>query len=214
MAAAPTVFIVDDQPAIRCSLAELLTSVGLAVKTYATAQEFLADYQPDSPGCLVLDVRLPGLGGLDLQGQLLARGIRLPIIFVTGYGDVPMAVRAMKAGALEFLEKPINGQVFLDTVHRALQEDASHRRNHAQQARVTALLQRLTPREREVLDLLVQGLPSKKVAAELDISTKTLDLHRAHILQKMEVQTVPQLILLLQPAVESPDVNPSDRLFP
>src|SRR5438128_1974940 len=147
----PTVFVVDDDPAVRDSLALLLRSVGLPCRAYPTAREFLAAYEPSQPGCLLLDVRMPGMGGLELQGLLAGQGITLPVVLITGHADVPMAVRAMKGGAVDFLEKPFNDQVLLDCVHRGLERDAEARRRQAERAGVAQRLGLLTPREREVM---------------------------------------------------------------
>jgi FixJ family two-component response regulator len=202
-----TVFVVDDDQAVRQSLDLLIKSVGLPVCTFASAQEFLDRFDPAQPGCLVLDVRMPGMSGLELQRQLKERGIDIPVIIVTGHGDVPIAVRAMKDGALEFLEKPFSKQMLLEHIRDALQRDAVQRRARAKQVDISERLAALTEREREVMELVIAGKPSKLVAMELGISKKTVDVHRARVMQKLGVRSLPELVELalaarsrLQPA--------------
>jgi FixJ family two-component response regulator len=190
----PIVFIVDDDPSLRHALTNLLRSVGLQVETFGSAREFLAGQRSDTPGCVVLDVRLPGLSGLDLQRELAAAQIDLPIIFITGYGDIPMTVRAMKAGAAEFLTKPFRDQELLDAIQQALEHSraAWHRR-----AELTALRQgydRLTPREREVMRLVVSGLLNKQIAAELGTSEIMIKVHRGQVMRKMQAASVADLV--------------------
>jgi RNA polymerase sigma factor (sigma-70 family) len=194
MSSTPTVFVVDDDPAVRDSLRLLLQSAHLPVATFASAQEFLAGYDRAAPGCLVLDVRMPGQSGLELQEELAARGLSLPVIIITGHGDVPMAVRAMKLGAVDFIEKPYNAQVLLERVRHALQEDARRRQEEAERTARTARLNLLTPREREVLRLLAAGKATKGIAALLGISRRTVEVHRAKIMQKMQVESIAALI--------------------
>ena len=190
----PVVFVVDDDASLRHALTNLLRSVGLRVETFGSAREFLAGPRPDAPGCLVLDVRLPGLSGLDLQHELAAAQIDLPIIFMTGYGDIPMTVRAMKAGAVEFLTKPFRDQDLLDAIQQALERDrvAWHRR-----VALAALRQRynrLTPREREVMRLVVAGLLNKQIAAELGTSEIMVKVHRGQVMRKMQAASVAELV--------------------
>lgn len=202
MAEQQTVHVVDDDPAIRSSLKWLIESVNLTVRTYGSAQEFLDAYQPDEPGCLVLDVRMPGLSGLDLQEMLKERGIQIPVIILTGYGDVPMAVRAMKNGAVDFLEKPVSDQVLLDHIQQALAQDVENHRRQAEQEEVRERFARLTPREKEVMDLVVEGLSSREIAETLGVSFKTIEAHRSKIMKKTEAKSVSHLIrmtMLLRP---------------
>ena len=189
-----TVFVVDDDRAVRDGLRQLLQAVGLRVQTYASAPDFLAAYQPDTPGCLVLDIRMPGMGGLDLQAQLVQEGVQLPIIFLTGHGDVPAAVRALKAGAMDFLQKPVNSQSLLDLVQQAIRRDAETRTTSAEQAEITGRLQTLTAREREVLDMMVAGKASKVIAFELVISERTVEFHRGKIMKKMGTRSLAELV--------------------
>jgi FixJ family two-component response regulator len=190
----PTVFVVDDDAAVRKSLSLLVQSVHLAVKTFESAQEFLDAYENDQPGCLVLDLRMPGLSGLELQQRLAARGIRLPVIFISAHGDLPSAVGAMRAGAVDFIEKPFRGQVLLDRIHQALDRDARYRAELAQRAETEALLGALTRPERAVLDLMVAGKPYKVIARELGISYKAVEGRRARIMRKMKADSLPQLM--------------------
>lgn len=192
-----TVFIVDDDEAVRDGLAALTSTVKLPTRTFANAQEFLDAYNPAQPGCLLLDVRLPGMSGLRLQDELIARGVTLPIIFISGHGDLPMAVEAMKKGAYDFLEKPVGDQALLDRINAALAEDLRRRES---QVEVTALKQKLdllTPREMEVLELLRTGKPTSVIAKTLGISQKTVQVHRTRILEKMQVDTVAALVTSL-----------------
>jgi FixJ family two-component response regulator len=190
----PTVFVVDDDPAIRESLRWLIESVGLNVKIFATAQEFLEGYDPSSAGCLVLDIRMPGMSGLDLQNELAARKANIPILIITGHAEVPVAVRAMKAGALDFIEKPFSDQLLLDRIRRAIEKDAEFRRVNSQRAEVAARLAGLTPREREVMDLVIAGKANKVIASELGLSPKTVEVHRAHVMKKMRVDSLADLV--------------------
>ncbi|WP_440996662.1 response regulator transcription factor [Arhodomonas sp. SL1] len=190
----PTVFVVDDDPDVRDSLALLLSAVGRPVETWASADEFLAECDPERPGCLILDVRLPGMNGLTAHGELARRGFHLPVIFISGHGDIPMAVRAVRNGALDFLEKPFSEQSVLDCVDRALAIDAERRSELARTRELDDRLRLLTPREREVMDKLVEGKVNKIVARELNCSTRTVEIHRARVLHKMEVDNVSQLV--------------------
>jgi FixJ family two-component response regulator len=187
------VYVVDDEPSIRNSTKDLAESVGLGVQTFATAQDFLGSERPDVPGCLVLDVRLPGLSGLDLQRELARMNNPVPIIFITGHGDIPMTVKAMKAGAVDFLVKPFRHQDLLDAIAHALERDRNDRRQRSQRAELRRRHQSLTPREREVMAFLVKGLLNKQVAAELAMTEPTVKFHRAHVMQKMEAESMAEL---------------------
>jgi two-component system, LuxR family, response regulator FixJ len=188
------VFVVDDDDAVRSSLKLLLKSAGFTAATHASAAAFLAAYDPDQPGCLVLDVRMPGLNGLELQQELGRRGAVIPVIFITGHGDVPMAVEAMQHGALDFLQKPFRDQDLIDRVRDALAHDRERRARMAGRKVVEARLASLTPREQQVLALLAQGRSNKQMAAALGVSQRTIEIHRAHLMQKMQVRSVAQLV--------------------
>jgi FixJ family two-component response regulator len=190
----PTVFVIDDDAAIRKSLSLLVQSVQLPVRTLESAQEFLDAYDPNQPGCLVLDLRMPGLSGLELQQRLTARGAHLPIIFVSAHGDLSSAVSAMRAGAIDFLEKPFRGQVLLDRIHQALQADAQARAAAAAHADTNARLATLTNGERAVLDLMAAGMPYKEIARELGTSYKAVEGRRARIMKKMQVDNMSELL--------------------
>jgi two-component system, LuxR family, response regulator FixJ len=192
-----TVYIVDDDQAMRKSLHWLIESVGLNVETFPSARRFLESYRPGRPGCLVLDMRMPGISGLDLQEKLAEQQINLPVIIITGHGDVPMAVRAMKAGAIDFIEKPFNDQVLLDRIQSALEQDAELRSSQALRAEVAARLALLTPREREVMDMVVEGKPNKVIAAQLGVSAKTVEAHRAKVMEKMQARALADLIRMI-----------------
>ena len=188
------VFIVDDDAPMRESLKNLLRSIGLRAELFASAQEFLQSKRPDLPGCLVLDVRLPGLSGLDLQRRTAEAGIDIPIIFITGYGDIPMSVRAMKAGAVEFLTKPIREQDLLDAVRVALERDRERRRSDMALADLRARYEQLTAREREVVEWVVAGRMNKQTAAEIGISEITVKVHRRNAMQKLGARSVAELV--------------------
>lgn len=189
-----TVFIVDDDEAMRDSLRWLLESVGWQVDAYASGQAFLDQYDTDWPGCLLSDVRMPGMSGLQLQEALQHRDCGLPVILITGHGDVPMAVRAMKHGAVDFLEKPFNDQVLLDCVQRALARDAEQRRLRRVREEVRGCLAHLTERERQVMDLVVGGASNREIAENLSLSPKTVEVHRAKMMHKMQASSVPELV--------------------
>jgi len=189
-----TVFIVDDDPAIRFAMQALLESVNIAHEIFASADEFLQDEAKHRSGCLVLDIRMPGLGGLELQDELISRGNSLPIIFITGHGDVPMAVDAMQKGAIDFIQKPFRDQELLDRVRDALSTDQQRREERDRHAEVENRLQRLTKREREVFDLVVTGKPNKVIAYELDVSQRTVEIHRARVMEKMEAKSLAELV--------------------
>ncbi|MGE0480431.1 MAG: response regulator transcription factor [Phycisphaerae bacterium] len=194
MDAQPTVFVVDDDQAVRKSLELLIRSVNMNVTTFASAQDFLAAYDEQRPGCLIVDIRMPGMSGLELQRCLIERGAHPPIIIITGHGDVPIAVRAMKDGALEFLEKPFSKQLLLEHVRAALQRDVEQRTRSLRRADIHSRLSALTPREREVMELVVAGKASKEVAAQLQISKKTVDVHRGRVMQKMKAESLAELV--------------------
>lgn len=196
----PTVFVVDDDEAVRKSLAWLIGSIGLAVQTYDSADAFLASWGEERPGCLVLDVRMPGMSGLELQEALARRGSTLPVIIVTGHADVPMAVRALKAGAIDFIEKPVNDQVLLDRIGDAVKRSQAVFAGQARRARVQALLARLTPRERQVAELVAAGKPNKVIAFALELSMKTVEVHRHNVMDKLEVASVADLTRLFMEA--------------
>jgi len=188
----PLVHVVDDEAAIRDSLAMLLRSVGLKSRTYPGAQEFLDGWRQEGPACLVCDVRMPGMSGLELQEALKARNAQLPLVLITGHGDVAMAVRAMKAGASDFIEKPFNDQVLLDAVNRALARARDGQ--GAGRAEIEARVDSLTPREREVMLLVAEGRPNKVVATRLGLSTRTVEVHRAKVMEKMQARSLAELV--------------------
>jgi FixJ family two-component response regulator len=198
----PTVYVVDDDPAMRSSLRWLIESVGLAVRTCASAQEFLRTYRSGDPGCLVLDVRMPGMSGLDLQQELAQRRIDLPILIITGYAEVPLAVRAMKAGAFDFIEKPFSDQTLLDRIRAAVSQDEVARRRRATREEVQARVRLLTTRERDVMNRVVTGKSNKVIAAELSLSTKTVEVHRSHVMEKLKADSLADLIRLVLHASE------------
>ena len=190
----PTVFIVDDDAAIRFAMQALMDSVNLNHEIFASADEFLEKFGEQRPGCLVLDIRMPGLGGLELQEELIKRGNTLPIIFITGHGDVPMAVEAMQKGAVDFIQKPFRDQELLDRIREALATDEERREEQQQHAEVAGRLERLTNREREVFDLVVTGKPNKVIAYELGVSQRTVEIHRARVMEKMQARSLADLV--------------------
>ncbi len=192
-----TVFVVDDDEAVRDSLEMLLRSVGIEVETYPDAGRFLAAYDPERAGCLVLDIRMPGVSGLDLQQRLGEQGATLPIIFITGHGDVPMAVKAIQDGALDFIQKPFHDQALLDRIQQALRLDAERRQQFERHAEIESRLRRLSPRERQVLDLVVAGNANKVIAGKLGLSQRTVEIHRAKVMEKMEAGSLAHLVRMV-----------------
>ncbi len=196
--ATPIVFVVDDDPSVRHAIKRLLGSVGLQVELFGSAQEFLRSKRPDAPSCLVLDVRLPGISGLDFQRELAEANIHIPIIFITGHGDIPMSVRAMKAGAVEFLTKPFRDQDLLDAVQLAIERDRARRQREAEMATLRERFESLTPREREVLPLVVSGLRNKQIAAEIGTSETTAKVHRSQLMRKMGAESLADLVRMAE----------------
>jgi FixJ family two-component response regulator len=192
------VFVVDDDASVREALKRLIRSVGLQVELFGSAREFLQGKRPDVPSCLVLDVRLPGISGLDFQRQLAETNIPIPIIFITGHGDIPMSVRAMKGGAVEFLTKPFRDQDLLDAIQLALERDRVRRQHEAEIATLRERFEWLTPREREVLPLVVSGLLNKQIAAEIGTSETTVKVHRGQLMRKMGADSLPELVRMAE----------------
>jgi FixJ family two-component response regulator len=188
------VFVIDDDASMRHAISRLLSAVGLRVQTFPSGQEFLGFKLPDAPGCVVLDVRLPGLSGLDLQRQMTERDIGLPIIFITGHGDIPMSVQAMKAGATEFLTKPFREQELLDAIAQAIEHNRAHRKEQAEVSRQREHYDSLTHREQEVMTLVVAGMLNKQIAIELGISEKTIKVHRGQVMHKMYADSLADLV--------------------
>ncbi|MDQ7015983.1 MAG: response regulator [Gammaproteobacteria bacterium] len=193
----PMVFIVDDDCEVRAALQLLMGSIGLQTAVFESALHYLNQFDPSQAGCLVLDIRMPGMSGLELQSVLNEKPLHPPIVMVTGHGDVPMAVRAVKAGALDFIEKPFSDQVLLDSVHRAIEQDAQQRGEASRVAEITVRLARLTPRERQVMEHVVAGLRNKVIAVELKVSLSTVEAHRARVMEKMEVKSLSELMRIM-----------------
>jgi FixJ family two-component response regulator len=198
------VFVIDDDRMIRDGLQGLIRSVGLRVETFASAQDFLAVKRPDVPACLVLDVRMPGVSGLDLQLKLSDAGIHIPVIFITGHGDIPMSVRAMKEGAYEFLTKPVRGQDLLDAIQKAIASDRERRKEREELNEVRERFNTLTPREKEVLNLVVAGLLNKQIADQLGMSELTVKTHRAHVMEKTNAESLAHLVRMSEKIKNSP----------
>jgi FixJ family two-component response regulator len=193
----PTVFVVDDDEAVRGSLKLLLKSLGLPVMTFPSAPEFLAAYRPEQAGCLILDIRMPGMSGLELQQQLNVRGAVIPVVFISGHGDIPMAVEAMQHGAFDFLQKPVRDQDLIDRVQKAMERDAVSRDQLRELGHIRERLNSLTAREREVLGLMTLGKQNKVMAGELGVSQRTVEIHRARVMEKMEARSLAQLVRMM-----------------
>jgi RNA polymerase sigma factor (sigma-70 family) len=202
------VFVVDDDPSVRSAIKRLIGSMGLQVELFGSAQEFLASKLPKVPSCLVLDIRLPGISGLNLQRQLAEANIQIPTIFITAHGDIPMTVRAMKAGAVEFLTKPFRDQDLLDAIHLALEKDRGRRQ---QETELTALRERfesLSPREREVVAMVVSGMLNKQIAAQIGTAENTVKIHRSRAMEKMQANSLADLVKMIQRLQVSPSKSP------
>lgn len=190
----PIVYVIDDDPSMRAALEDLVGSVGLPVRAFTSPQEFLESKPADAPGCLVLDIRLPGMSGLSFQRELAKAGLPLPVIFITGHGDIPMSVRAMKAGAVDFLTKPFHDQDLLDAIHAAIERDRHKRRDTLLITELRKRYETLTERERHIMGFVVAGRPNKQIAAELDLSEMTVKVHRGQVMRKMKARSLPELV--------------------
>ena len=193
----PVVMVVDDDSGVRNAMRALLKSVGISATLYPSAQEFLGAFDPHQPGCLLLDIRMPGMSGMDLQQELNLRGAVVPVIFMSGHADIPMAVEAMQHGAFDFLQKPFRDQDLLDRIQRAIAKDAERRTALGERSRIKAHLESLTDREREVLQLLTQGKQNKQIAQELGVSPRTIEIHRSRVMEKMDAQSVAELVRMM-----------------
>ena len=193
----PTVFVIDDERTVRESIRWLVESVGLNVETFASAREFIDSHDRARPGCIVLDLRMPAMGGVEAQETFRAREINLPVIVITGYADVSTAVRVLKQGAVDFIQKPFSDQLLLDRIHECIERDAEERRNHAARAEVSARLASLSPREDEVLRMVVAGDANKTVARKLGISPKTVEVHRANLMRKTQAKSLAELVQMV-----------------
>jgi len=208
-----TVYLVEDDTAVRRALDLLLEARGLRRRVYASGQEFIDDYDPAHPGCLVTDLRMPGMSGLDVQKALLAKGHHIPVIFITGYGDVPQAVRAMKGGAVDFLQKPFENEILIAAIEKALAQEEASRLLRAEAHDAAARLQTLTPREVQVMEMVVEGKANKVIAADLELSIKTVEFHRAHVMEKMKVDSVAELVRIVMAARDlANDTAPNKRM--